>query len=222
MQAGIADHVWSIASKESLFVSDEPIDTSEILPNDVPFAEIRKRAAPDMGPLGSDPEAKNNPAQHGELQLALFEGITVRKIFHEDHWRFAVVDIIAALTGSEKPSRYWSELKAQLIKNEGFSELFGKIEQLKLKAADNKFYLTETVTVETALRIIQSIPSRKAEPFKRWLAQVGCERIQEIQDPEIAVKRAILMWQAQGRTSDWCNGAESQLTDASSVITQAG
>ena len=94
-----------------------------------------------------------------------------------------------------------------------------KIGQLRLEAADGKFYLTDTVTVETALRIIQSIPSRKAEPFKRWLAKVGYERIQEIQDPEIAVKRAILMWQSQGRTSDWiearlrCIVVRRELTD---------
>jgi DNA-damage-inducible protein D len=88
-----------------------------------------------------------------------------------------------------------------------------------MQADDGKFYLTDTVTVETALRIIQSIPSRNAEPFKQWLARVGYERIQEIQDPEIAVKRAILTWQAQGRTSDWiearlrCIVVRRELTD---------
>jgi DNA-damage-inducible protein D len=199
-------------------MADKPLDVSKILPRDISFDEIKKRAAPDRGALGQD-TTTGEPVEQGDSQMILFEGITVRKIFHQNEWRFAVVDIITALTGSEKPSRYWSELKNKLVKDDGFSELFGKIEQLKLQAADGKFYLTETVTVETALRIIQSIPSRKAEPFKRWLAKVGYERIQEMQDPEIAVKRAILMWQAQGRTSDWiearlrCIVVRRELTD---------
>jgi len=197
-------------------MADEPIDLSTILPADTPFAEIKKRAAPDMGPLGKD---EGPPVEQGESQLVLFEGISIRKVFHENEWRFAVVDIIAALTESERPSKYWSDLRAKLVKDEGFTQLSEKIGQLKMQARDGKFYLTDTVTVETALRIIQSIPSRKAEPFKRWLAQVGYERIQEIQDPEIAVKRAILMWQAQGRTSDWiearlrCVVVRRELTD---------
>ncbi len=197
-------------------MADEPLDISKILPADMPFDEIRKRAAPEMGPLGRD---EGEPDAKGDSQLVLFEGITVRKIFHENQWHFAVVDIIAALTGTERPSKYWSDLRSKLVKDEGFSELSDKIGQLKMPSSDGKFYLTDTVTVETALRIIQSIPSRKAEPFKRWLAQVGYERIQEIQDPEIAVKRAILMWQAQGRTSDWiearlrCIVVRRELTD---------
>jgi DNA-damage-inducible protein D len=197
-------------------MADKPIDVSQILPPDVPFEEIKKRAAPDMGQLGRNDGA---PVEQGDSQLVLFDGISIRKIFHENQWHFAVIDIIAALTNSDRPSKYWSDLKAKLIKDEGFSELSDFIGQLKMEAADGKFYLTDTVTVETALRIIQSIPSRKAEPFKRWLATVGYERIQEIQDPEIAVKRAILMWQAQGRTSDWiearlrCIVVRRELTD---------
>jgi DNA-damage-inducible protein D len=197
-------------------MADKPLDVSKILPPNMPFEELRKRAAPEMGPLGRDDGA---PVEQGDSQMVLFEGISIRKIFHENQWHFAVVDIIAALTGSDRPSKYWSDLKTKLVKDEGFSELSDKIGQLKMQASDGKFYLTDTVTVETALRIIQSIPSRKAEPFKRWLAQVGYERIQEIQDPEIAVKRAILMWQAQGRTSDWiearlrCIVVRRELTD---------
>ncbi|HWQ55742.1 MAG TPA: BRO family protein [Bryobacteraceae bacterium] len=197
-------------------MADKPLDISKIVSPDVPFEEIKKRAAPAMGALGRDEGA---PVEQGDSQMVLFEGISIRKVFHENQWHFAVVDIIAALTGSERPSKYWSDLKTKLVKDEGFSELSDKIGQLKMQASDQKFYLTDTVTVETALRIIQSIPSRKAEPFKRWLAQVGYERIQEIQDPEIAVKRAILMWQAQGRTSDWiearlrCIVVRRELTD---------
>jgi DNA-damage-inducible protein D len=151
-------------------MSDKPPDVSEILPRDISFDEIKKRAAPDMGPLGKD-EADGQPAEQGESQLVLFEGITVRKIFHENEWHFSVVDIIAALTSSDRPGKYWSDLKSKLIKDEGFSELSDKIGQLKMQAQDGKFYLTDSVTVETALRIIQSIPSHKAEPFRRWLAQ---------------------------------------------------
>ena len=197
-------------------MADKPPDISNILPPDMPFDEIRKRAAPDMGPLGRDDGA---PVEQGDSQMVLFDGIVVRKIFHENQWHFSVVDIIAALTGSDRPAKYWSDLKTKLVKDEGFSELSDKIGQLKMPAADGKFYLTDSVTVEIALRIIQSIPSPKAEPFRRWLAKVGYERIQEIQDPEIAVKRAILMWQAQGRTSDWiearlrCIVVRRELTD---------
>lgn len=184
---------------------DQPVDLSKLLPKDTSFEEIRRRAAPEMGPLGKDESDHGTvaPAEQGESQLLLFEGVSIRKVFHNNEWHFAVVDIVAALTGSERPNKDWRDLKTQLIKNEGLIELSEKIGQLKMQAADGKFYLTDTVTVETALRIIQSIPSRKAEPFKQWLAKVGYERIQEIQDPEIAVKRAILSWQAQGRTSDW-------------------
>jgi hypothetical protein len=137
----------------------------------ISFDEIKKRAAPDMGPLGKD-ESDGDPVEQGDSQLVLFEGITVRKIFHQNEWHFSVVDIIAALTGSERPAKYWSDLKSKLVQDEGFSELSDKIGQLKMQAADGKFYLTDSVTVETALRIIQSIPSHKAEPFRRWLAKV--------------------------------------------------
>jgi hypothetical protein len=195
-----------------------PVDISKILPRDISFEEIKRRAAPDMGQLGKD-DSDGSPVEQGDSQLVLFEGITIRKIFHDNEWHFAVVDIIAALTGSDRPRKYWSDLKVKLVKDEGFSELSDKIGQLKMETTDGKFYLTDAVTVETALRIIQSIPSPKAEPFKRWLAKVGFERIQEIQDPEIAVKRAILTWQAQGRTNDWiearlrCIVVRRELTD---------
>lgn len=197
-------------------MADKPVDLSKIVPKDTPFEEIKKRAAPEMGALG---KSDGPPVEQGDSQMVLFEGIAIRKLFHQNEWHFAVVDIIAALSGTDRPSKYWSDLKTKLVKNEGFTELSDKIGQLKMQASDGKFYLTDTVTVETALRIIQSIPSRSAEPFKRWLAQVGYERIQEIQDPEIAVKRAILTWQSQGRTNDWiearlrCIVVRRELTD---------
>jgi DNA-damage-inducible protein D len=141
--------------------------------------------------------------EEGHAQIALFKGTEVRQVFHNNEWFFSIVDVIAAVTESTNASRYWSELKSQLSDEEGYSELFGDIEQLKMLSADGKKYTTDAVNVETLFRIIQSIPSKKAEPFKKWLAKVGYERIQEIQNPEIGVKRAILQWQIDGRTSDW-------------------
>lgn len=99
---------------------------------------------------------------------------------------------------TSNPRRYWPELKKQLINNEGFVQLLGKIEQLKLESCDGKKYLTDTANTETMFRIIQSIPSRKAEPFKRWLAKVGYERVQEIEDPEIATQVHALFTKLNG------------------------
>jgi|SRR5665213_555710 len=180
----------------------DPKDHKDILmPKDIPFSEVVKRAAPLM-PKKVDPDDLPHILE-GDGQLVLFEGFQIRQQFHDNEWFFSVIDVISAITGSTQPSRYWTELKRQLHESEGFDELFGKIEQLKMESSDGKRYLTDAVNVETLLRVIQSIPHKKAEPFKRWLAQVGYERIQEIQDPEIAVKRAILTWQAQGRANDW-------------------
>ena len=141
--------------------------------------------------------------EEGHEQIALFKGIEVRQVFHNNEWYFSIVDVVGAVTESDSPRRYWSELKSQLTENEDYSELLGKIEQLKMVSADGKKYATDAVNVETLFRIIQSIPSKKAEPFKKWLAKVGYERIQEIQNPEIGVKRAILQWQVDGRSNDW-------------------
>ena len=104
-----------------------------------------------------------------------------------DTWFFSVVDVVGALTDSTNPRRYWSDLKKQITEQEGFSELYGKIVQLKLKASDGKKYLTDCTNTESLFRIIQSISSPKAEPFKLWLAKVGYERIQEIADPERSI-----------------------------------
>src|SRR5262249_39682333 len=149
----------------------------------------------EIGEIGADKFAL---IPEGEFQLIDFKGATVRKIFHNDEWWFSVVDIVAALTGSERASKYWSDLKTKLIEKEGFFELSEKIGQLPMAGADGKLYRSDVATTETILRLIQSIPSPKAEPFKRWLARVGYERIQEIQDPEIAIKRAISTYQLQG------------------------
>jgi DNA-damage-inducible protein D len=139
----------------------------------------------------------------GELQICQFSGKEIRKVCHNNEWYFSVVDVVEAMTGSPNPARYWSELKSKLAKDEGFTQLFAKIEQLKLPAVDGKNYSTDTANTETVFRIIQSIPSPKAEPFKQWLARVGYERIQEHQNPSIAIKRAIVDYQLQGRSMDW-------------------
>lgn len=138
-----------------------------------------------------------------ELELVAFKGAEVRKIFHGGEWWFSVVDVIGAVSESNRPRKYWSDLKRQLTEKEGFSELSDEIGQLPMPGTDGKMYPTDVASTETVLRLIQSIPSKNAEPFKRWLARVGYERIQEAQDPEIAIKRAILTYQIQGRSDDW-------------------
>jgi len=121
--------------------------------------------------------------------LALFEQKEIRRIWHDEKWYFSIVDIISVLdvTGRE-PRKYWSDIKKKII-IEGYTEVSEKIGQFKMMAEDRKMRLTDCADTETLLRIIQSISSPKAEPFKRWLAQVGYERIQEIDDPELAMER---------------------------------
>lgn len=136
-------------------------------------------------------------------KLVVFEDKNIRRSFHKGEWYFSILDIVRVLTDTPNPRRYWPDLKKQLSENEGFVQLLGKIEQLKLVAADGKKYLTDTANTETILRIIQSIPSPKAEPFKRWLAQVGYERIQEIEDPELATQRTRAIYKAKGYSDEW-------------------
>lgn len=140
-----------------------------------------------------------------ENDLAIFEDYKIRRIYDKesDTWFFSVIDVVGALTDSTNPRRYWSDLKKQITEQEGFSELYGKIVQLKLKASDGKKYLTDCANTESLFRIIQSIPSPKAEPFKQWLAKVGYERIQEIADPERSLNRARDNWKKQGRSKQW-------------------
>ena len=140
-----------------------------------------------------------------ENDLTIFEDHKIRRIYDKksDTWFFSVVDVIGALTDSANPRRYWSDLKKQITQQEGFSELYEKIVRLKLKASDGKRYLTDCANTESLFRIIQSIPSPKAEPFKQWLAKVGYERIQEITDPEKSLNRARDNWTKQGRSEEW-------------------
>ena len=120
-----------------------------------------------------------------ETHLAVFKGKQIRRMLHNDEWWFSIIDIVEVLTGTERPRKYWSDLKKKLSE-EGYDELSEKIGQLKMQSSDGKYYETDCANTETMFRIIQSIPSPKAEPFKRWLAKAGFERVQEIEDPELA------------------------------------
>jgi hypothetical protein len=136
------------------------------------------------------------------IRVAVFEGKHIRKILHEGEWWFAVIDIVEVLTGSSIPKRYWSDLKRKLAK-EGYFELYEKIVQLKFVAADGKYYSTDCADTETMFRIIQSVPSPKVEPLKRWLAKVGKERIDEIENPELSMERMKYLYEKKGYPKDW-------------------
>lgn len=135
-------------------------------------------------------------------KIAVFKGREIRRVLEGNEWLFSVVDIIAALTDSDKPRDYWYRMKKREKESSGV-ELSTLCRQLKIEASDGKKYLTELVNTENAFRIIQSIPSPKAEPFKRWLARVGYERIQEIENPELATKRTRAIYKAKGYSDDW-------------------
>ncbi len=140
--------------------------------------------------------------QNPTNQIAIFKGKSIRKIIYQKEWWFSVVDIIEALAGTERPRKYWGDLKKKLI-SEGYIEVSEKIGQLKMTAPDGKMRETDCANTETIFRIIQSIPSPNAEPFKRWLAKVGYERIQEIEDPELATKRTRALYKLKGYYEDW-------------------
>jgi len=139
-------------------------------------------------------------------KVQLFEERKIRTAWNEDteEWYFSVVDVVGALTGSENPNNYWKVLKKRL-KNEG-NQLVTFCNQLKMKShKDGKYYKTDVANTEQILRIIQSIPSPKAEPFKLWLAQVGRERIEETIDPELTIDRALETYLRKGYSREWIN-----------------
>jgi len=137
--------------------------------------------------------------------IAIFEGKRIRRYWDEknEKWYFSIIDIVQTLTDSTIPRRYWSDLKAKLS-SEG-SEVYEKIVQLKLKAPDGKLRETDCTDTETLFRIIQSIPSPQAEPFKLWLARVGYERIEEAEDPEKGIQRALNFYLKRGYSRNWIN-----------------
>jgi len=138
-----------------------------------------------------------------ENKIAIFKGKKIRRHWNDkiEKWYFSIIDVIEILTGSTIPKRYWSDLKNKL-KSEG-SQVYEKIVQLKMQAPDGKFYLTDAADTETMFRIIQSIPSPNAEPFKLWLARVGYERVEETEDPEIAIRRAMATYLKKGYSKNW-------------------
>jgi len=138
-------------------------------------------------------------------KVQLFEQKQIRSVWDEENekWWFSVVDIVAVLSESPRPRKYWNDLKTKLA--EESSELSANIGQLKMKSVDSKKYLTDVADTEQILRLIQSIPSKKAEPFKLWLAKVGRERIDEVQDPELTINRAVREYRALGYEEDWIN-----------------
>jgi len=137
-------------------------------------------------------------------QITIFEGRKIRRVWDEkkELWYFSVVDIIAVLTNSDNPQVYWRVLKKRLI-DEGSGETVTKCNGLKMVAPDGKMRLTDVADVETLLRLIQSVPSPKAEPIKLWLARVGYERIQETTDPEKSINRGRTNWQRMGHSQQW-------------------
>jgi len=140
-----------------------------------------------------------------EITHKLFEDKQIRSVWNseQEKWFISIIDVIEVLTESERPRKYWSDLKAKL-KKEG-SELSEKIGQLKMKAEDGKMRLTDVADTEQLFRLIQSIPSPKAEPFKLWLAKIAVERIDEMQDPELSIDRALEQYLQLGYSENWIN-----------------
>ena len=149
-------------------------------------------------------------------KIILFQEKKVRREWHDDEWFFSIVDVIEVLTDATQPRTYWAKLKKKITEE---SELLPIWQQLKLKSADGKFYKTDVANTEGLLRIVMSIPSPKAEPFKLWLAQVGKERMDEIENPELAFERAAEIYRAKGYSEEWIErrkqsiNARKRLTD---------
>lgn len=140
-----------------------------------------------------------------QTDIKLFEDKQVRTLWDEEKekWYLSIVDVIAVLTNSPNPRKYWSVLKTRL-KAEG-SQLATNCSQLKMQSADGKYYLTDVADTEQLFRLLQSIPSPKAEPFKQWLAQVAAERLDEMQDPELSIDRALEQYMKLGYSENWIN-----------------
>ncbi|WP_293710702.1 Bro-N domain-containing protein [uncultured Parabacteroides sp.] len=137
--------------------------------------------------------------------IKIFEEKKVRTVWDSEteEWYFSIVDVIAVLTDSDNPRRYWSDLKRKLLK-EG-SQLYAKIVQLKMPSGDGKYYKTDVATTEQLFRLIQSVPSPKAEPFKLWMAQVAKERLDQMQDPELSIEQAMTDYKRLGYSDNWIN-----------------
>lgn len=133
-------------------------------------------------------------------KLVVFQNKKIRRIWHNDEWYFSAVDIVEALTESPSPRQYWEKVKQREFLDIQLSPIWL---QLKLESSDGKKYNTDCVNIKNAFRLIQSIPSKKAEPFKMWLAQLGKERIDEVENPELAQERMKLLYEQKGYSKDW-------------------
>lgn len=171
---------------------------------DLPIAKAREQFARDMREELEETGADfTELVPDGTIELVPFKKKEIRRICQNGEWLFSIVDVIEAVTESDRPSKYWSDLKTKMVKNEGFGDISDNIGNLPLPTTDGKMRGADVANAEVLFRIIQSVPSPKAEPVKRWLAKVAYERIQETQDPELAIKRAILTYQLQGRSDEW-------------------
>jgi hypothetical protein len=141
----------------------------------------------------------DEPANH----IVIFQETAIRRAWHNEEWWFSVIDVVGVLSESANSNRYWSDLKRKLSQEAGSAQPYEKIVRLKLTAPDGKQRETDCANSEILFRLIQSIPSPKAEPFKRWLAQVGYERVKEIENPELASSRARELYQAKGYPQAW-------------------
>lgn len=135
-----------------------------------------------------------------DSKIVVFQDKQIRRVWVDDDWYFSIVDIVGVLTGSPEPRKYWNKVKTREFTDLQLSPIW---RQLKLPAADGKQYRTDCATTQAMFRIIQSIPSPKAEPFKQWLARVGYERVQEIENPELAQERMKAIYEAKGYPKDW-------------------
>jgi DNA-damage-inducible protein D len=157
-----------------------------------------------------------------ETNLELFDDeradTQIRKVWHDGRWFFSVIDVIGALTGSERPRKYWNDLKTRLAQ-EG-SEVSAKIGQLKMPAPDGKQRLTDAADTETLLRLIQSIPSPRVEPLKQWLARVGTERIADLEDPALAADRLRREYQRLGYSSEWIKARLENIVARTELTTE--
>lgn len=141
--------------------------------------------------IDDTPSENTVPAQSESMELAIFEAEAnerIRKVWHDGRWFYSVIDVVAVLTDSANPRKYWTAMRSR-IQDEGFREAETKCIQLKMRSRDGKMRTTDAADRETVLRIVQSIPSPKAEPFKRWLAKTGEERLQEEEEPSLAIER---------------------------------
>jgi DNA-damage-inducible protein D len=151
-------------------------------------------------------------------KIILFQEKQIRRVWYQEEWWFSITDIIEVLTGSPRPRKYWNALKTKLA-SEGYTELSHILGQLKMPSVDGKSYKTDAANTQTVLRLIMSVPSPKAEPFKLWLAQVGAERIEEIENPELGIERVKELYKAKGYPDAWIDmriqsiEVRKQLTD---------